>query len=192
MKTTLALAVLGTMIGGCASELDGATSEELIAVAELEGDVRFLDVASSSRPMERELADDSPFAAPVVVRVHGNVAVAWWAPYGEPIETPEGFVAFWDVEGRARDANGTDLTMYRSDELRGDGTVAPAMPPTGSTTPQPDQQDAPMFAAPAGLDETIIPAPTEMPIIDFPYVLVDWREVHVELEDLPMGYHRGC
>ena len=113
---TFALGLLGAV--GCATDV-GERTDTLRAVDEsaLTTQLLFMQPELSPFPMTAaeldERGTDRAEAVPVAIEVYDTVAVAWFAPDGEPIIGRDTIVALWSVVERAQPAAGT----VREDEL---------------------------------------------------------------------------
>jgi hypothetical protein len=189
MRKTLftMVAVLGALAAqGCASDV-GDAGATLRAVDEgtLTSQVLYMAPDVSAIPLAaaelEALGVDRADATPVRVEVFDDVAVAWHAPYGEPVITREGIVALWSVVNRVPTAG----------ELEA-GESPVVVSPSG-TSETPTVAWSPSGVA-AEVEEDLSQTPTvstaEQTIIDF-FDRVGTPEELWFVGQLA-GYHPGC
>lgn len=177
-RVGIALTVLA-MLGACAAET--GTSSEALHLADkaaVEAELFYIDTSVSEAPLTLNAIEDTTCAIPVRIQFLEELAVAYYAPDGEPILDEDHIVAMWAIAEHVAPTDG---------ELETEGTLPPPEVPTPAyPTPEIDHRldMNPISEEARGLMKDGVNAP---------YARIDWLRRHfTERLHLPPGVHPGC
>jgi len=167
------------LLGACAA--DAGTSTEGLHLADkaaVEAEVYYIDTGISEAPLTADQLDGSACATPVRIQFMEDVAVAYYAPEGEPLIDEDHIVAIWQIAEHVEPVDG---------ELEGGDALDPIEAPTPDyPTPEIDHNldTNPVSDIVRGFLKTGVNAP---------YARIDWLRQHFEdMLRLPPGAHPGC